>query len=441
MQIEFYKSLLAFRTHSRSPKQIEFRDWLRNHIETHYQNIETQIDKYGNLYVQKGDPTKTVNCVIAHLDINQRVVTDNVEIMVVNNWILGIDRDTGKQIGLGHDDKTGVYFCLQALKRFKNLKVFFPLDEEVGCVGSRAAEPAFFENVGFMLQLDRRGKSDISTSSNGNDLLTDETQKELQHILDAYEYKFTRTISTDVGFLVGAIDIQGTNISCGYYNEHTNEEILNINQYENAESFGIALLRQTSGKKYTIEQKKYVAPVYNSRNYSNAYSTNSTVGKPLNVVKGGKTTNSNTHLFEKEVIDSYKKSPEYVKEISFDDFDEVVKSYPRVRLSREQKAKNFRVLWMTDLNIAEIATKSTEEIIDGYKELVSFLIKESIIPDKEILEMLWALDDEIEQVEYLGMHDLEEVKTMAKHFRNTLIEYESNKLNKEQNKEVLIKTF
>ena len=434
MKVEFYKELLSFRTHSKSPKQIEFRDWLREYIETHYQNITTDLDAYGNLYIQKGNQARTVNCVIAHLDINQRTITDDIEIMQINDWILGVDRGTGKQIGLGHDDKTGVYFCLQALARFKNIKVFFPLDEEIGCLGSKASNADFFDNVGFMLQLDRRGKGDISIASNGNDLLTKDMQTELEPILADYDYKFIRTVSTDVGFLVGALDIQGTNISCGYYNEHSNEEVLNTVHYDNAEQFGFALLRKTSGKKYPIAQKKYVPVVYNNYKSSSTNSvsqTNSSVGKPLTVIIGGKMTNDNTHLFEKEEMDSYKGSAQYVTDIdfedcSFDTFGDVIESAKesaRVTLTKEQKSNNFRILWQNRLEPIDIAKMNTDELIDGYKALVAWFVKETQISDNEILDTLDGLLEEVNEVSYIGFHDLSDVEVTIKHFKNLINSY------------------
>ena len=114
MNVQFYKKLLSFRTYSKSETQIEFRDWLRVFLHKNFENIETKIDQYGNLYVEKGK-ADVVNCVVAHLDINQRTKSDNIYIANIGEWILGIDKDTGLQIGLGHDDKTGVSLPLKLL--------------------------------------------------------------------------------------------------------------------------------------------------------------------------------------------------------------------------------------------------------------------------------------------------------------------------------------
>ena len=91
MNVKFYKKLLSFRTHSKSEVQIEFRNWLNEYILNNYDNVKTHLDEYGNLYVEKGS-AETTNCVVAHLDINQRTKSDNIEILKVDEWILGIDK-------------------------------------------------------------------------------------------------------------------------------------------------------------------------------------------------------------------------------------------------------------------------------------------------------------------------------------------------------------
>lgn len=251
MNLDLYKQLLSFRAISKSPDMIAFRDWLRNYIESNYQGVETYIDDYGNLYVTKGK-SDIYNCVIAHLDINQRKQVTHFSVEVDGDLIYGIDESDGERIGLGHDDKIGVYFALKCLEEFDNIKCFFPLDEEIGCIGTLHAEFDFWNDVGFNLQLDRRGSSDVIEYTNGYQVLTEEFKEEISPILRAYAMDFNRGICTDVGEIVIETGIQGCNVSCGYLNEHRDNEVLNIKWYNNAESFGLNLLRYTDGKRYLI---------------------------------------------------------------------------------------------------------------------------------------------------------------------------------------------
>ena len=254
MNIKFYKKLLSFRSHSKSRKQLEFRDWLEAYITVEFPGVTTEIDDYGNLYVTKNtSEQRYYNCVVAHLDINQKVITDDFSILVINNYIVGINNVDGKQIGLGHDDKVGVYFALQALKKFDNIKCFFPLDEEVGLLGTRASEEDFFNDVGFFLQLDRRGYYDISQFTNGHATVTYDTKKEFEKLLCKYNFHWTNTVSTDVGALIQRHFTQGVNISCGYNNEHTNDEILHVLRYDNSEKFAMELLKLTNNKFYYMD--------------------------------------------------------------------------------------------------------------------------------------------------------------------------------------------
>lgn len=278
MNIKFYKKLLSFRSHSKSRKQLEFRDWLEAYITVEFPGVTTEIDDYGNLYVTKNtSEQRYYNCVVAHLDINQKVITDDFSILVINNYIVGINNVDGKQIGLGHDDKVGVYFALQALKKFDNIKCFFPLDEEVGLLGTRASEEDFFNDVGFFLQLDRRGYYDISQFTNGHTTVTYDTKKEFEKLLCKYNFHWTNTVSTDVGALIQRHFTQGVNISCGYSNEHTNDEILHVLRYDNSEKFAMELLKLTNNKFYymDITTTTYNKPVPKAvtSGYSNSSNT------------------------------------------------------------------------------------------------------------------------------------------------------------------------
>ena len=285
---KLYKKLLSFRSHSGSQCQEDFRDWLEDYIQTKYPEALVQTDSYGSLYVTKETTSQgTVNCVIAHLDINQSVQTSNFSVVEAGDFIVGINNDTGHQIGLGHDDKTGVYFALMALEKFDNIKCYFPLDEEIGCKGSRESEDEFFENVGFMVQLDRRGYNEISQYTNGHYTVLSETKLEFNKILAKYNFVWANTVSTDVGVLVQKYGIQGTNIACAYMNEHKDNETLNVLRYETCEKFAMSILAKTNGTYYYMPIEK--------RSYSNTSTTStSTVNTNASTKSTSSTSNTTT---------------------------------------------------------------------------------------------------------------------------------------------------
>ena len=285
---KLYKKLLSFRSHSGSQSQEDFRDWLEDYIQTKYPDALVQTDNYGSLYVTKSNSGQgTVNCVIAHLDINQSVKTYNFSVVEAGDFIVGINNDTGHQIGLGHDDKTGVYFALRALEKFDNIKCYFPLDEEIGCKGSRESEDEFFENVGFMVQLDRRGYNEISQYTNGHYTVVNETKLEFNKILAKYNFVWANTVSTDVGVLVQKYGIQGTNIACGYMNEHKDNETLNVPRYETCEKFAMSILTRTNGYYYYMPIEKKIYSNTSTTSTSTASTSTSTSNKPTTSVTKG----------------------------------------------------------------------------------------------------------------------------------------------------------
>lgn len=291
MNKKLYKKLLSFRSHSQSRMQIYFRDWLQSYIEAHYENVVTKIDDYGNLYVYKSTDASYdyVNCVVAHLDINQKVYTNNFSILEVGNFIVGIDNNTGLQIGLGHDDKAGVYFALRALKKFDNIKCFFPLNEEVGLLGSKNADDSFFDDVGFLLQLDRRGFSDISHYTNGHTVIEDSTKLELEKLICKYNFNWVNTVSTDIGHLTERYGIQGTNMSCAYKDEHTNTEILHVLRYMTSERLGLEILKKTDNKFYPLS-----LPQKTTTSSTTTTSSSTTAPAATNTSQRTNTTNTST---------------------------------------------------------------------------------------------------------------------------------------------------
>lgn len=384
MNIELYKEMLSIRSLSYSSEQIRFREWIIDYIsKKNYKNITFETDTYGNLYVKKGN-SKNFNCVVAHLDINQKACAD---FSVIHNeqWITGINNATGRQIGLGHDDKIGVYFALEMLERFRNLKCFFPLDEEVGCVGTDKSDTTFFDNVGFMVQLDRRGHSDISQSTNGIEVVTEATKTKLMPILTEYGFHWEDCMFTDVGELVGMNGKQGVNISCGYYNEHSDNEILNINQYMNSEAFAFEILKKVQGTVYNIQ------PVSIWGNYGNyggsGYGRDKYIGKSSSSSKyvGGADSRAYMDGYDD---DFYEDAYGYSEDIMFPD------NYPSKKKLEEDEGK------------PNISANNYDAIKNYYYEAVSRICNDIKLSDDEVIAKLKETKSDVEEIEAVLLMDL-----------------------------------
>jgi tripeptide aminopeptidase len=241
---KLYKKLLKYRSHSRSETQLKLLKFIAGWIGENIDNAVVKLDDYGNMYVTKGT-SDIYPCVVGHLDINQDKCKD-FSIIQTPDYIFGLDNKTGMQCGLGHDDKAGVYFGLLMLQKLEYVKCFFPLDEEVGCIGSGKADMKFFKDCSMLVQLDRNSfDNDISYFTNGCTVVSQEFRDfvDTTRVLKEYNYDWAHCVYTDIGQLVkNGAGCVGMNISSGYFNEHMEYEVLSVNHYINAVNFAHDLI-------------------------------------------------------------------------------------------------------------------------------------------------------------------------------------------------------
>lgn len=258
--------LLQARTYSYSTSQDIFIEKLKEY----FINLggTSYTDTYGNLYVIKGN-AEMYPCVVAHTDINQDRV-NNVNIITSYPWIMGIDADKGEQCGLGADDKVGVYFAVHMFDLFDNIKLFFPKDEEVGLVGTYKSDEDFFTDCTMIVQLDRRSYSnDLINHTNGLEVFGKEFEDASKEVCDKYMYNVAKGICTDIGGIkkFKSVTCVAMNVSCGYINEHMDNEVISIPHFENAINFGYELLKLGADKKWEHTVSVYES-TYNFSSYS-----------------------------------------------------------------------------------------------------------------------------------------------------------------------------
>lgn len=180
-------------------------------------------DKTGNIYATKGN-AKTYPCIIAHTDeVHHRKSGTYSAHIVDGSFVVGYDQRKKQITGIGADDKNGIWICLKCLEDFKVMKCAFFVREETGCIGSNAADMAFFTDCRFVLQCDRKGNGDLVTRIAGQELCSD---KFLAGITpEKYGYEVTTGKHTDVYALKRrGLGVSCVNISCGYYKPHTDHE-------------------------------------------------------------------------------------------------------------------------------------------------------------------------------------------------------------------------
>ena len=204
---------------------------------------DVKEDEIGNLFITKG-VSDSYPCVAAHLDeihspCEREVVSDGDKIYTVDRlW---------NRVGCGADDKNGIWIILNLLRSEPILKVALFVQEErsgemAGCRGAGACDLAFFDDVRYVIECDRKGASDVVSIGKGETVLCDSDFIPL-HILQQYGYQMVRGGKTDVVELkMRGLAIPVCNVSCGYYNAHKNSEYTLFSELQNSLAFVQAVI-------------------------------------------------------------------------------------------------------------------------------------------------------------------------------------------------------
>lgn len=181
-----------------------------------------KFDEHGNLFILIGD--KPTCMFTSHLDT---ATYANSEVThVIDGNMISTD---GTSI-LGADDKAGVTIMLWMIEhKIPGLYYFF-LGEEVGCVGSKKVAEVHklnkFGNISKVISFDRRGTDSVITYQSNGRCCSDDFAQSLADELNksGMSYKKDPTgIYTDSAQFT-KIYPECTNISVGYYSEHTYSE-------------------------------------------------------------------------------------------------------------------------------------------------------------------------------------------------------------------------
>jgi len=208
-------------------RQGQIIDWFWKEVKS--LGVKFEQDKYGNAYFTKGaGPYPTF---VAHVD-QVHDYYPNFTLSVKKDILMAYDSKSRKQLGVGGDDKSGIYVCLHFLTKLDNCKVALFLDEEVGCLGSAQCNLEFFSDSQFVGQADRRhSTADFINRTNGENCTSKEFDAAIKPIINKYNYDFNTGSVTDVGELKSnGLGVCCFNISAGYYNAHTFKEIVNIKE-------------------------------------------------------------------------------------------------------------------------------------------------------------------------------------------------------------------
>jgi di/tripeptidase len=259
--LDFLKEVLSVPTKTYQEEMMVqyISDWLKN------ENIDHYVDEHMNVYAikqsEKVEPDFYFPCVVSHTDTVHNIDTINIrEEMKPNSkgelkLSLKAYNDSGRPTGIGGDDKCGVFACLKLLKELPYLKAAFFVAEETGCHGSKKADERFFSDVGYVIQFDAPEDWMVTENCYGAKLFdrdSDFFQKCDQILVEGMEnrQKYMTHPYTDVYALKTKFDFACINFSIGYYNYHSPNEYVVVEDTFKGIELGRKLITNLGHKKY-----------------------------------------------------------------------------------------------------------------------------------------------------------------------------------------------
>lgn len=245
-----------------SPSQGEkkMRRFIKRYISANVPSASIVQDENGNLLVTKG-AAERYPCLCAHMDQVQDFHPKDFVCIEDHGVIFGYSPKTHKQCGLGADDKNGLFIALSCLKEYDVLKCAFFVGEEIGCIGSNAVDVSFFSDCLFCAQIDRRGNSDLVTRISWDEICSSEFLKDAD--CEAWGYCVSDGLMTDVEALrQNGVIASCVNMSCGYYEPHTDHEFTVKDDVQKCYEFVCHLIEHCT-KDYPFSATEYSENGYN----------------------------------------------------------------------------------------------------------------------------------------------------------------------------------
>jgi di/tripeptidase len=266
--LEFLKDVLSVPTKTyQEHLMVEFIvNWLVKN------NIEHYVDDYGNVYTTKKETEVPSDfyypCVISHTDTVHGLGSINVVEEQNPNaqgelkFSLKAYNNMGLPTGIGGDDKCGVFACLILLRDLPFLKAAFFVAEETGCHGSRNADKKFFENVGYGIQFDAPENWMITENCSGQVLFDRKTDffktcdKILTEGMNVTDMEYMTHPYTDVYALKKQFNFSCINFSIGYYDYHTKNEYVVVEDVLNGIEMGKKMIENLGYKLHFKPQRE-----------------------------------------------------------------------------------------------------------------------------------------------------------------------------------------
>lgn len=165
--------------------------------------------------------------------------------------------------GIGGDDRCGIYMIFEILKHH-NCSVLFTCDEETSGRGAEAfcdkladIEAKIKQKLEFnyIIQLDRRNSNDA--------VFYDCDNPEFEAFIESTGYyKTTWGTFSDISVIAPELGAAAVNLSCGYYQEHTLNEYVNLSEMEEGIQAVLEIIDNTNLDK---DKFKYIEAKYDDK--------------------------------------------------------------------------------------------------------------------------------------------------------------------------------
>lgn len=142
--------------------------------------------------------------------------------------------------GIGADDRCGIYMILEIIKRY-NCSVLFCEDEEIGAIGAGKfiqTDLAKGLEFNYIIEFDRKGNNDAVFYNCDN--------PEFEKFITEEFYQTSFGSFSDISTIAPALGCAAVNLSCGYYNAHTKDEYVVVEEMENSIYAACKILDRTT---------------------------------------------------------------------------------------------------------------------------------------------------------------------------------------------------
>jgi len=276
MNLDKFKELLS--VSSKTYQEEDMVEFLCDELDT-IPGVSYYRDDMMNIYAVKGELNKGeyYPMFIAHTDTVHhkvdKIIVKEENLIRPNTFGKEFDEvkvpclkaytEDGLPTGIGGDDKCGVFICLELLKTLDKVKIGLFVSEETGCHGSSKCDENFLQDVGYITQYDAPGNHLITEICSGVRLFERDSEffnKSLSVIEKSFgnEMLVQSHPYTDISQLKKKIDVCCINMSCGYYNMHSNQEFVCIEDVEKAILAGINMVNELGYLKYEYHYKPIV---------------------------------------------------------------------------------------------------------------------------------------------------------------------------------------